>query len=174
MAATITVRGLDEAVYEVRNLSTTFKSRAREFCNDLGEVAKNEAQDRYSVWNVTVENIPGKKSISNTVKATSNRDLVANDGSVVGSLILISEFGAGMLAGDHEWASLVPEVYPGSFSEKYGSGEFARDKQWHFGGRVYTEIVPTRAMWHGATLSEMVADKIAAAVFSGIKAGGSK
>ena len=49
MAATITVRGLNEAVYEVANLSSTFKSRVKEFCNDLGEVAKNEAQSRHNV-----------------------------------------------------------------------------------------------------------------------------
>lgn len=174
MAATITVRGLNEAVYEVANLSSTFKSRVKEFCNDLGEVAKNEAQSRYGGWSVEVENIPDKRKNSNTVIATSNKNLVASDGTVVGSLILIAEFGAGALAGDHEWANLVPEVYPGSYSEKYGSGEFAKYRHWHFGGRVYTEIVPTRAMWHGAVLSEMVADKIAKAAFAGVKAGGSK
>ena len=165
MAATITVTGLDEAVKELTDIAGNFRERAKEFSNDLGKIAAEEAQAHYGTWDVTVKNVPDKRRAATTVTATGNRDLKTGGGVVVGSNILLAEFGAGVLAGDHEWAQEVPDVYPGSYSSRYGTGEFAATGAWHWGGRVFTYVNPTRGLWHGATLSEIAAEGIAKVVF---------
>ena len=58
---------------------------------------------------------------------------------------IIAEFGAGDATLDpldlFENDAKTP-VYPGSYSELEGSGEYAETGKWHFGGRTYTEIEP--------------------------------
>lgn len=58
---------------------------------------------------------------------------------------IIAEFGAGDATLDPLdlfQNDTVTPVYPGSYSELVGSGEYARDGKWHFGGKEYTEVEP--------------------------------
>lgn len=55
--------------------------------------------------------------------------------------LIIREFGAGdatlpVLFQNYPGV----DVYPGSYSEQEGSGEYAMTGRWHFGGHVYTEV----------------------------------
>ena len=65
-----------------------------------------------------------------------------------GEAAVIAEFGAGdatMLS----WFENPPDtpVYPGSYSEsEQGSGEYAATGQWHFGGKVFTEVEPRHGL----------------------------
>lgn len=57
--------------------------------------------------------------------------------------LIIREFGAGdatlpVLFQNYPGV----DVYPGSYSEQEGSGEYAMTGRWHFGGQVYTEVQP--------------------------------
>ena len=56
-----------------------------------------------------------------------------------GEANLIAEFGAGDDTDPATGFENKPDtpVYPGSYSELEGSGEYARTGQWHFGGKVY-------------------------------------
>ena len=65
--------------------------------------------------------------------------------TATGEAVIIAEFGAG----DATMPILFEgypdvDVYPGSYSEQVGSGEYATTGKWHFGGREYTEV-PARA-----------------------------
>lgn len=164
MSISISVRGLNEAVSEVSAIAKGMKSKPNEFIKKLGDIARDTAESAYAPWNVTVENIPGRDKTT-TVKATSNEDLKAQDGMVVGSLILIAEFGAGLLAGSHPWSTDVPDVYPGSFSEKYGTGEYASKGFWHWAGRNWVYIAPTYAMYLGSKKAEDSVKSVAEEVF---------
>ena len=78
--------------------------------------------------------------------------------SASGEAAIIAEFGAGDATTEvmFENSPGVP-VYPGSYSELVGSGEYAESKaktgqgRWHFGGRVYTEIPPRAGMLNAKT-----------------------
>jgi hypothetical protein len=56
-----------------------------------------------------------------------------------GEANLIAEFGAGDDTDPATGFENQPDtpVYPGSYSELEGSGEYARTGRWHFGGKVY-------------------------------------
>lgn len=70
--------------------------------------------------------------------------------------VIIAEFGAGDATVPNEFENAIPgvEVYAGEYSEKKGSGEYAKTLAasggetgfWHFGGRVYHEVEPRRGL----------------------------
>lgn len=159
------VTGFNEALKEITDLANNLPDQAKEFCNKLGEIARDGAEGLYGRWDVTVENIQRKRGVRNVVRATGNRPILSKDGEEVGTNILIAEFGAGTLADTHPWASQVPDVYPGSYSERYGTGEFAETRKWHWGGHEFTYVEPTYALYSGATVSENSADTVAKEVF---------
>ena len=74
-----------------------------------------------------------------------------------GEANIIAEFGAGD-------ATLPPlgmfenepdtDVYPGSYSEQEGSGEYAATGRWHFGGTVYTEVEPRYGLYNAKNYIE--------------------
>lgn len=84
--------------------------------------------------------------------------------SVVGKIPLIAEFGAGDATqpplGMFENEPDIP-VYPGSYSELEGSGEYAREGRWHFGGKTYTEIEPRYGLYNAKNYIEKNAVHIA-------------
>jgi len=64
-----------------------------------------------------------------------------------GEAVTFMEFGAGMATMGYAFENPQPvPVYPGSWSENEGSGEFAEYGFWHFGHRVYTQITPRHGM----------------------------
>ena len=67
-----------------------------------------------------------------------------------GEAVLIAEFGAGdateLPLSLYENAPET-EVYPGSYSELVGSGEYAATGAWHFGGKRYTEVQPRLGLY---------------------------
>lgn len=68
--------------------------------------------------------------------------------SATGDAIFIMEFGAGvatMTAHPLAPNSPVP-IYKWSYSELVGSGEGFRTGKWHFGRRVYYEVIPRHGM----------------------------
>ena len=155
----IEVTGLNEALREINGIANSLPSSAREIADKLGDIARDEAQSRYGAWDVTVQNIPSRRGtyrVHNEVRATGNKDLLAHDGAVIGSTILIAEYGAGDLADSHPWAAEMPVAYPGSYSETYGTREYADSypRRWHWGGITFTYQVPTYAMYYGSQESE--------------------
>lgn len=58
--------------------------------------------------------------------------------------VYIAEFGAGDATIEENPFENDPgvEVYKGSYSELLGSGDYARDKVWHFGGQEFHEVPP--------------------------------
>ena len=60
-----------------------------------------------------------------------------------GDAPIIAEFGAGDATMDvlfENYAGV--DVYPGSYSEQVGTGEYAETGKWHFGGKEYREVKP--------------------------------
>ena len=82
----------------------------------------------------------------------------------VGEVNLIAEFGAGDATlppgGMFEDSPDTP-VYPGSYSELVGSGEYAATGKWHFGGKVYTEVEPRYGLYNAKNYIEKNAVEIA-------------
>lgn len=81
-----------------------------------------------------------------------------------GAANLIAEFGAGDTTADpRAMFANVPktDVYPGSYSEQVGSGEYARDGVWHFGGREYYYIPPRAGLYAAKQYIEQNAGRIA-------------
>lgn len=162
----VSVKGFNEALKEINGIATNLKPNAKAFAQKLGDIARDEAWAKYILWNVTVENIPKSRGIGNTVKATGNDSLKSHDGQDIGSIILLAEFGAGTMANDHPWASDIPMVYPGSYSETYGTGEFAETQEyWHWSGMKFEYVVPTQAMYRASQKAESEAETIIKEVF---------
>ncbi len=66
-----------------------------------------------------------------------------------GEDVVFREFGAGTAAHNHfPNAKDLPPIYPGSWSETEGYGEFATYGSWHHKGHKYTSIAPTLGMFH--------------------------
>lgn len=62
---------------------------------------------------------------------------------VTGEAAVIAEFGAGDATMEVMFENYPGvDVFPGSYSEQVGSGEYAETGRWHFGGNVYTEVEP--------------------------------
>ena len=61
--------------------------------------------------------------------------------SASGETAVIAEFGAGdaTMEPGFENSPDTP-VYPGSYSELVGTGQYAKYGKWYFGGRMYTEV----------------------------------
>lgn len=63
--------------------------------------------------------------------------------SAVGDEPVIAEFGAGDATMEVRFENYPGvDVYPGSYSEQEGTGEYAATGKWHFGGHEYTEVEP--------------------------------
>ena len=165
MSYRISVKGFDEALRDITGIANNLKNNAKTFTQKLGDIARDEAQARYVPWDVTVENVPHSRGVGNTVTATGNKDLLSHDGEIIGSTILLAEFGAGDLADSHPWASQVPQAYPGSYSETYGTHEYADNRVWHWQGITFVYQVPTYAMYYGAEKAEESAVSVIKEVF---------
>ena len=163
----ITVNGFNDVYRDIVTFGNNLKFNAQKASNKLGNIARDEAQARYGAWDVTVDNIPKARGIGNTVKATGNKDLKSHDGEVIGSTILIAEYGAGDLADSHPWASEMPLAYPGSYSETYGTHEYADSypRRWHWQGMTFAYQVPTYAMYYGSQKAENSALSVFREVF---------
>ena len=60
---------------------------------------------------------------------------------------IIAEFGAGDAVIDYSFENKEPvPIYPGSYSELVGTGEYATKGYWRFGGRRYTQVEPRRGL----------------------------
>ncbi|MBQ1575087.1 MAG: hypothetical protein IIZ78_28490 [Clostridiales bacterium] len=78
--------------------------------------------------------------------AVDNQGLI----EVSGEAAVIQEFGAGDLTmppTNFENDPGVP-VYPGSYSETEGTGEYAATGEWHFGGKTYSYIDPRMGLFN--------------------------
>lgn len=88
--------------------------------------------------------------------AESNGKTITGRLNANGLAVVFFEFGAGDLAGagdlGEQQSNFEMEtgiaVYPGSYSETIGSGEYAEMGYWHFNGIRYEYIEPRRGMYH--------------------------
>lgn len=97
------------------------------------------------------EDISKGKTVGYSVSA-SGEPVLSEDGSYTSNTVVFEEFGSGSMAGDHPKAAEYG-FYPGSWSENYGTGEYANSsepKHWHYGGYKLYFIQPTQAMWKAA------------------------
>ena len=82
----------------------------------------------------------------------------------VGDANLIAEFGAGDAtlppAGMFENEPETP-VYPGSYSELVGTGEYAATGVWHFGGKEYRQVDPRMGLYNARNYIEKNAVEMA-------------
>ena len=75
---------------------------------------------------------------------------------------LIAEFGAGDATIDVMFENYPGvDVYPGSYSEQVGSGEYAATGKWHFGGKEYTEVQPRGGLYNAKVFIKDNAAEIA-------------
>ena len=66
----------------------------------------------------------------------------------VGEAPVIAEFGAGDATINNPFENDPPvPVYPGSYSELVGTGEYAEKGYWHFGGKRYYLVEPRKGLW---------------------------
>lgn len=85
------------------------------------------------------------KPYSVTLKPIENGVALVAEGEDV----VFREFGAGTAAHNHfPQAGDLPPIYPGSWSETEGTGEFAQYGSWHYKKKKYTSIAPTLGMFH--------------------------
>ena len=67
--------------------------------------------------------------------------------TAIGDAVGFAEFGAGDTTMIPEFENPAPfDVYPGSWSEQEGSGEYARTGVWHFGGKEYRYVYPRHGL----------------------------
>ncbi|MBP5442296.1 MAG: hypothetical protein J6Y60_03565 [Treponema sp.] len=92
--------------------------------------------------------------------------LTENSGTIIagGDQPIIAEFGAGDAtispSGLFENEPDTP-VYPGSYSELVGSGQYAENGFWVFGGQRYTEVEPRQGLHEAKQYIEDSAESIA-------------
>lgn len=91
-------------------------------------------------------------------EADGGHGIISASGEAVG----IAEFGAG----DDTLPVLFEnypgfDVYPGSYSEQVGSGEYALTGRWHFGGREYRKVEPRAGLYNAKVYIQENATEIA-------------
>ena len=89
-----------------------------------------------------------------------------NYGMIVatGDSAIIAEFGAGDATLDpfNLFSGMPPvPVYPGSYSELVGSGQYAEYGYWRFGGEIYTKVEPRQGLYKAKQYILENAEKIA-------------
>ncbi len=125
----LSTESISAAIRELETVQDNIERGTHTLVDILTQDGATVAQNMYG----------GMANVSTVV--TEDEGIIIASGEAVG----IAEFGAG----DDVipvWFENNPDfpVYPGSYSESdQGSGEYARDKQWHFGGQVY-KGVPAR------------------------------
>lgn len=86
----------------------------------------------------------------------------------VGKAVPFMEFGAGLATMEsHRLARNAPfRVQEWSYSEEVGSGEGFETGRWHFGGKVYTEVIPRHGLLDARDFIEQNLEEKARKVFS--------
>ena len=155
---TVRVTGVDQAVKRLQNRIASYPSYFAAVIKAETNVGADTARGYFAGGG---ESPVMCSSGDVAVEGTFIHGAVNADGSAV----VFLEFGAGDLAGAYEGREQMAEfemnsgieVRPGSYSEA-NDGEYAKTRQktgqgqWHFGGRVYTEIAPRRGMYHAAQI----------------------
>lgn len=148
----VSVKNVDKVIkqlddYKRRVLMDHFSARVREFCEEVQRVAGSLYGGAVSV---SVEQLERTE--------TTVAYLVTANGEGV----VFLEFGAGDATGagvSSEWKAKMEaegiRIVPASYSMNNPTGgEYARTSKngtksgfWHFGGQVYTEVFPRRALY---------------------------
>lgn len=137
--ATLSVRGMSNALNELRIYKNTLETKVMVFSRQLALLAAAEVQNTYKSSSIKVD----------AVALDDDRlgySIIA-DGKAVGFL----EFGAGFGSdGQHPLAPNAPfEVSKGSYSRE-NAREFEEKGYWYFGGRRYTFVIPRRGLYAGS------------------------
>ena len=125
-------------------------------CKKLALEAQKEATSRFNDYegpdgnNVSVRDpapirVDGER-VGYMVEAVG-KPVATEDGQVVGNSVVFEEFGSGLLAGSHPKSTWFPGIYPGSWSETYGSGAYANNGYWWYKNQSYVYVAPTYAMY---------------------------
>ena len=96
------------------------------------------------------------KDVSVVVEDKSGRYILRKFVRASGPDLMFNEFGAGSATDtSHEWAKIAGDVYPGSWSEQHGTGEYYKSRYvwkttpegfWHHNKIRYTKQEPSRAL----------------------------
>lgn len=148
------VRGITAVTRRLEDITEDLESKMNELCRNLADIAADEAEMQYDsspyededLVGVSVSPVDGE--IAHVVRA-EGVSAIDKDGQVVGNAVAFAEFGAGLLAGSHPWSTHISGVYPGSWSESHGTGEYAATGKWHYDGEVYVYKEPTYALYFG-------------------------
>ena len=139
---------LDRAVKQLERYAKKLEQCPEEIDRRLSEIAADEARSRYR-GGVTV---------------------TAEDHGVIaeGDSVAFQEFGAGARISDPfpDGADVSFEIRKGSWSDAHeGPYKQSGYKYWTFGGRTYTYIEPTNALFYGMEKAKEEAGRIAREVF---------
>ena len=92
-----------------------------------------------------------------------------NKAIALGDYAIFQEFGAGAAVEDPfpGGSDMTVRIEQGAYSDEH-EGEYTRTgyQYWHFGGRKYTEVVPTHGMFHGMEKARAEAGNIAREVLN--------
>lgn len=144
-------RSINEAISALNAWKNDVRKKADSVCEWTANYAQGVASAYYSAYagdndqpSVLIE--PYSDHHGYHVRATGN-PVYANDGTYVGNSIMFLEFGAGESAGANNPIAGRLGAYPKSYSENYGTGEFAKYGEWHHDDEVLTAINGTNAMY---------------------------
>ena len=147
---------VNKAIKEVKRFARELNKQLDEVAKKTAEYAAEDAQNGYNgfyasgVGHIDVE--VQKRRHAYAVHA-EGRHARGADGEIVGNRVIFAEFGAGIWAGEGHPLAGSFGAYPGSFSETYGTGEFAENYKlghgyWHYQGNVHLGYIGTKAMYY--------------------------
>lgn len=116
------------AIARLRAAQDNLRFDVTEFLSELSKEASQIANKAY-----------GSMALAQEFQESETTAII----NVVGEIPYIAEFGAGDATMDPMFENYVGvDVYPGSYSEQVGSGEYVEWGRWMFGGQWYTEVEP--------------------------------
>ena len=152
--------GVRKAINEVKQYSKSIESRTQKLAEELC---------RIGIPVVNVHYLSGVREGNKdfTIKAIPKKNgciLQAN-----GHDVCFLEFGAGVTTTSYsgEGQEGLPPIYPGSWSEsEEGSGEFANNGFWHYGGKLYYGLSPKLGMYYASKEMQNRVVEVARRIFN--------
>ena len=123
------IGSISKAIRRLEDAKENIQHGEEQFIDIVTEEGADIAQESYGTM-ATAEAVP--EGTTGKIVASGNAVVIAEFGAGDGTIPVMFENYVGV------------DVYPGSYSEQVGSGEYAATGRWHFGGRTYTEV-PARA-----------------------------
>ena len=151
MKISVSLGNLDRAVKQLERYAKKLESSTDEIDRRLSEIAADEARERYR----------------GGIAVTAEEHGV----TATGDSVVFQEFGAGATVvdpfpGGADVTSI--EIMQGSYSrERRGPYWASGYESWEFGGRAYTQVEPTNALFFGMLEAKDRAGEVAREVLNG-------